>query len=365
MGKNMSMTSKERVMAMLNHQKPDRIPKFDGFWAEFAEKCFQELNIPAGTDLDDYFSIDIGIVVADETAFPTRTKTISQDSLGTISQNSWGCIVRNRPGTYFYEELDTIIKDKSDLDHIEFDSPYLDSRYGGFNAERFRNSRRCIFCKTGGPFLRSAHVRGKQNFLYDIAGDPEFAKALADRVAHHIAEIGKESLRRGDLYDTGLWIYDDMGSNLQPLMSPKSFERIFLPGYRHIVKSFKDAGAAKVVLHSDGNIEPLLDMIIDAGIDAINPVEPKAGLNIPGLKAKYGKKLAYIGGMCNAHVLPSGTFDEIEAQAREIIESARDGGVAIGAHSIGPDIPVKNYLRYHEFVMREGDFESHSMKLSK
>ncbi|MEK7397285.1 MAG: uroporphyrinogen decarboxylase family protein, partial [Candidatus Poribacteria bacterium] len=201
---------------------------------------------------------------------------------------------------------------------------------------------------------------GKTSFYEWKNTDPEFAKALADRVADHIAEIGKESLRRGDLYDTGLWIYDDMGSNLQPLMSPKSFEKIFLPGYRRMVKAFKSAGAAKVIMHSDGNIEPLLDMIIDAGIDGINPVEPKAGLNIPRLKAKYGKKLAYIGGMCNANVLPFGTYADIEAQAGEIIECAKDGGVAIGAHSIGPDISVKNYMHYHEFVMREGNFEAKS-----
>jgi len=350
------MTSKERVMTALNHQRPDRIPKFDGFWSEFATNCFRELNLPDGTNLDDYFDIDIGIVVADETAFPTRSKTISQDSKGTISQNSWGCIVRTQTGKYFYEELDTIIRDKWSLDSIEFDSPYLDFRYKGFDPERFRNSRLCIFCKTGGPFLRSAHVRGKQNFLIDIAGDPEFAKALADRVGDHITEVGKESLRRGELYGTGVWIYDDMGSNLQPLMSPNSFERIFLPAYRRMVKGYKDAGAAKVVLHSDGNIEPLLDMLIDAGIDAINPVEPKAGLNIPRLKAKYGKKLGYVGGMCNSIVLPRGTFAEIKSQAMEIIEVAKDGGVGIGAHSIGPDIPVENYLHYHETVMKYGDF---------
>lgn len=351
------MTSKERVMTMLNHQRPDRIPKFDSFWSEFAEKCYKELNLSTETNLEDYFCIDIGIVIADETAFPTKAKTISQTSGGVIYQNSWGCIVRSKPGTYFYEELDTIIKDKKDLDKIEFDSPYLDFRYRGFDPEKFKNSKRCIFCKTGGPFLRSAHIRGKQNFLMDIAGDPEFAKSLADKVGDHITEVGKESLCRGELYDTGVWIYDDMGSNLQPLMSPRSFEKIFLPAYRRMIKGYKDAGAKKVVLHSDGNIEPLLDMLIDAGIDAINPVEPKAGLNIPRLKAKYGNKLAYIGGMCNSIVLPKGTFTEIEAQAGEIIEAGKDGGVGIGAHSIGPDIPVRNYLHYHEFVMRRGVFE--------
>lgn len=188
----------------------------------------------------------------------------------------------------------------------------------------------------------------------DIAADPEFAKALADKVADHIIEIGKESLRRGELYDTGLWIYDDMAYNHQPLMSPDSFEKLFLPAYRRMIKAFKESGAAIVCLHSDGNIEPLLDMLTEAGIDAINPVEPKARMHIPSLKTKYGNKLAYIGGMCNAIVLPTGTHKEIGVQTLEIIEVAKDGGVLIGAHSIGPDIPVRNYMRYHELVMEKG-----------
>jgi len=352
------MTSKERVMTALNHQPPDRIPKFDSFWAEFRDNCIRELNLPEGTDINDYFNIDIAIVAANESPFPTRTETISTDSKETISRDGWGRIVRTRSGCYFYEELDFIIKEKKDVDRVKFDSPYLDSRYGGFNAEKFSSSGRCFFCKTGGPYIRSSFIRGKANFLMDIAGDPPFAKALADKVADHIIEIGKESLRRGNLYDTGLWIYDDMAGNLQSMMSPASFDKIFLPGYKRMVKTFKEAGAAKVCLHSDGNILPILDMLMDAGIDGINPVEPKAGLHIPTLKAKYGNKLAYIGGMCNSHVLPSGAPGEIETQAREIIEVAKDGGVAIGAHSIGPDIPVQNYMHYHRTVMREGIFNS-------
>jgi len=352
------MTSKERVMMALNHQPPDRIPKFDSFWSEFSNKCFQELNLPKGTNLSDYFKIDIAIAVANEAPFPTRTKTIKQDGNTTIALDAWGRVTRTRSGAYFYEELDAAIKEKKDLDKVEFDSPYLDSRYSGFlNTVNAYRDKRCVFCKTGGPYLRTSFMRGKANFLMDIASDPTFAKALADKVANHIIEIGKESLRRGNLYDTGLWIYDDMAYNHNPMMSPASFEKIFLPAYKRMVQAFKSVGAAKIVVHSDGNIGPILDMLIDAGIDGINPVEPKAGLHIPTLKAKYGKKLAYVGGMCNSLVLPRGTFEEIAKQTREIIEAAKDGGVAVGAHSIGPDIPVKNYLHYHQVVMEEGVFK--------
>jgi len=149
-----------------------------------------------------------------------------------------------------------------------------------------------------------------------------------------------------------------MAYNDAPLFSPAAFERVFLPAYRRMVAAFKGAGAAQVVLHSDGNIGPILEMLVDAGIDGYNPVEPKAGMWIPDLKARYGKRLALIGGMCNSHVLPEGPPDAIRDQARAIIEAGRDGGVMIGAHSIGPDIPVSHYLAYHRTVREEGVYRA-------
>ncbi len=349
------MTSKERVMTALNFQRPDRIPRFDNFWSEFKDECIKELGLSKDVDLTDYFGIDIAIAVADETPFPTKREVISEDKNYRIERDSWGRVIRTARSAYFYEELDVSIKNRSDLEKAVFDSPHLDSRYERFmRTVNALKDKRCVFCKTGGPYIRTSFLRGKAEFLMDIAGDPEFAKAMADRMADHIIEIGIESLRRGNLYDTGLWIYDDMAYNEGTMMSPASFERIFFPGYKRMVKAFKDAGAAKVILHSDGNIAPVLDMMIEVGIDGINPVEPRAGLHVPTLKEKYGTKLSLIGGMCNSLVLPSGTKAEIENQAAEIIEAGKDGGVVIGAHSIGPDVPVQNYIAYHETVMKKG-----------
>jgi uroporphyrinogen decarboxylase len=201
-----------------------------------------------------------------------------------------------------------------------------------------------VFGKIGGPYIRSSFVRGAQEYMYDIAGDPGFVKELAGRITEHVLDIAKEELRRGDLYDSGIWIYDDMAYNNASIMSPKSFYDIYYPCYVHLVRELKLSGAKKVILHSDGNIVDLLDMLIDTGIDGINPVEPKAGMNIKKLKRKYGKKLAYIGGMCNSVVLVNGPHESIVKQAREIIDEAQDGGIVIGSHSIGPDISVDNYL---------------------
>lgn len=352
------MDATERVMAALQHRVPDRIPTFDSFWPEFRDRCVTALGLPEDTDLASHFGIDIAIAVADETPWPTQARVLRQDGDVTVRRDGWGRTLETRRGTYFYRELATRIGGPPDLEAAAFDRPDLDRRYEGFMAQvaAARRAGRCVFCKTGGPFLRTTFFRGETAFLMDIARDEPFARALADRVADHIIQIGLESLRRGQLYDTGLWIYDDMAYNDAPLFSPASFERVFLPAYRRMVAAFKGAGAAKVVLHSDGNIGAILDMLVDAGIDGYNPVEPKAGMWIPDLKARYGRRLALIGGMCNSHVLPLGPAPAIRDQARAIIEAGRDGGVMIGAHSIGPDIPVENYLAYWETVRDEGSY---------
>jgi len=260
-------------------------------------------------------------------------------------------------GAFFSRELDVAVRHPHDLDRLEFEPASLPQRYTSFVRHvRAWSAQHCVFGKIGGPFLRTTFLRGELAFLMDIAADPDFARALADRVADHLIAIGLESLRRGQLHDTGLWIYDDMGNNRQPMMSPAAFARVVLPAYRRMVAAFRQAGAAHVVLHSDGNVLPLLDMLVEAGIDGLNPLEPRAGFHLPTLQRRYGRRLTLIGGMCNSQVLPQGPVARIEAQARQIVAAGRDGGVIIGAHSIGPDIPVRHYEAYRELVAREGQY---------
>jgi uroporphyrinogen decarboxylase len=192
----------------------------------------------------------------------------------------------------------------------------------------------------------------------DLADDVRFAQELAEKVGEHRIGIGLESLERGNLYDTGIWIFDDMGANTGPLFSPRAFEKVYFPVYKKMISSFKKAGTKKVILHSDGNILPFLDMLIEAGIDGINPVEHKAGMNVLKLKEKYGKKLSYLGGIDNAIILPQGNKKEIENHVRPILEAGREGGIAVGTHSVGDDISVETYDYYHYLVQKYGNYEA-------
>jgi uroporphyrinogen-III decarboxylase len=186
-------------------------------------------------------------------------------------------------------------------------------------------------------------VRGDANFLCDMAADPGFARELAGRIGRHLTEVGLEELRRWDLYDTGIWVFDDMASNQGPLFSPRTADAILVPVWADMVRAFKAAGAAKVILHSDGNIDLLLDRFIEIGFDGINPVEPKAGMDLPALRRRYGDRLALLGGLDNAHVLPRGDVAEVRRHVEAIVAAGREGGVVAGMHSVGPDISVGTY----------------------
>ncbi|MDA0709114.1 MAG: hypothetical protein O3B73_02770 [bacterium] len=350
-----NLTAKERVLAACRFERTDRMPRFDHFWDEAPDWIADIGGADAITD--------IKIWVPMEGAFVTRARTIEKRGLDHIFVDQWGATVRTRRGAAFSETLEVPIPVGTDIDRIQFDPPDLDMRYmRGRNAQeevrallKQDGEKFCTFGKTGGPYLRTAFVRGTEQFLMDIASDPPLARALSDKMATHLASIGVEQLRRWSLFDTGIWIYDDMANNRGPMFSPKSFERIFLPGYQLMIRAFKEAGARYVFLHSDGNVNPILDMLVDAGIDGLNPLEPRAGMNAAKLREQY-PRLILVGGMDNTETFIRGPIHKIESDARTLIDLGRDGGLVIGTHSICPETPREHVLAYHQVCMTYGAF---------
>jgi len=347
--------AKERVLNACSFRPPDRIPRFDIFW-EYPDTWRRRFGDP------DKLS-DILIWIPDETPLPSRARLLKEQDGWTCEVDGWGRTTRGRADAYFSETLAVPFPVGVDLASVQFDPPDLDERYlasHGSTAELQQSvqdakRRHCVFAKTGGPFLRTVFMRGEAQFLMDMAGDPPLARALAEKVAAHLTAIGVEALRRLELQDTGIWIYDDMACNSGPMFSPATFERVLLPAYRSMIRAYKHAGARYVFLHCDGDVRPLLDMLIDAGIDGAHPLERRAGVHIAQVRRRH-PRLILVGGMCNSDTLVNGPISRIEAEAREIIDLGRGGGVVIGSHSIGRDIPIEHYAAYDRVCRTYGDF---------
>ncbi|MBI4024376.1 MAG: hypothetical protein HY360_05305 [Verrucomicrobia bacterium] len=347
------MTSKERTLAAIRFDRPDKIPiwqpYFDpGFvrqWQRF--KGVGEEMHPLG-----HYRHDVGILMGDERFFPSQAGFLRQEGEHEISNNGWGCVVRSRPGTYFSEEIDRALKTPNDLERLAFEPASLPSRYNGLE-ERAREAREtglCAFTKLGGLYIRTHFMRGEDKLLVDMA-DPAsagFCNALFDRVTEHFTQMALETLKRTQTYDTGLFVYDDMAGVNSPMFSPRMFARYFLPRYQRIIASCRKAGCQHFFIHSDGNVSPLLDLFIAAGFEGVNPLEPRCNPGLAELRAKYGKKLVLTGGICNTEILPRNNRKEIESHLRPLIKLAQDGGVILGMHSAFKELPPEAY----DFAMR-------------
>ena len=355
--KSESLTGHDRVMMALNFQEPDRVPRYEGFWEEFVDAWRSEKGLGAEADPIDYYGIDLIVVAADETAWPTRAGVVEQRGGETIERSGWGLLHRTAQDSKFFEQIEPALTERVDPDTLTFDDPLLDSRYeeAGKMADQYRG-RCAVFCKTGGPYLRASWMRGTTNFLLDIAEDPDWVRAFVDRVTDNMLQVGVEQISRYGLQSTGIGIFDDIATNRGPIMGVKSYERIFYPSLCKMVRAYKEAGAAKVFHHCDGYVEDVLDLWVAAGIDAAHPLEARTGLDVLKIREKYDGRLAIIAGLDNCGVLPGGDREQVREHVLHALRAGRGGGLVLAAHSIGPDISVQTYDYVAELCREYGTY---------
>ena len=347
------MTGKERVLAAFEYREADRVPRFwNCFWDEFTG-AFQT-RFP-GADPMAHFGNDMDVVVADETLWPSRASVVSEDGDERIVRDGWGRLNRVRTGGSFSQTIEVALPERVDPATLVFDDPRMDSRYERYFDDAYQRER-LLLCKTGGPYLRTAFLRGEEQFWIDVKDDPDWVRALVDRVVDHLIVVGVESIRRWNMQDTGIEINDDVAANWGPFVGPKIYEDLFLPALKRMVKAYKEAGAQYVMHHADGNVLPLLDMWVEAGVDAINPVEYRSGMDAVALREQYGDKLVLVGGLDNCDILPRGDRAEVRDHVLHLLEAGRGGGYILGPHSIGPDISVDTMLYVLELLEERGAY---------
>lgn len=353
------MKPKERVMTTFDFKKADRLPRYEIFRGDFISNWRRKKNLPETADIYDYYKkIDIGDIFRpseSEGPFFSRRKIEKRNGNIYYERDDWGRLLKKRESAYFFKEVEVAIKQKSKLDKIDFESPNLDGRYISIQKNlAHRKKRFALVCGVLGLYMACSRLRGEVQFLMDTAEDASFSRQIAYKVMNFTKEMGLSVLARSDSWETAIWVYDELASRNAPMISPDTFSKIFLSPYKEMINSWKSEGVKNVILHCDGNSLPLLDLLIEAGFTGIQSLDPTAGMPSPMVKKKYGNRLILIGGMCNIITLPKGSCEDIENQAKSIVEVAKDGGIIIGTHSIDGDIPVENYDFYYS-VMNKYD----------
>ena len=200
--------------------------------------------------------------------------------------------------------------------------------------------RRAIFFIARDAYFNPAHLRGVEQFLMDIVLNPRFVHDLIEVCQSHDLPLIKRAVEAGaEIIIFG----DDYADKNAPFMSPRHFEQLFLPGLKKAVETAHEAGAY-VIKHTDGNIEPILDMIVSTGVDGLHPLEPAAGMSLGKVRERYGNRICLCGNVDCGPLLTWGTPGEVTATVRECFrDAARDGAYILSSsNSIHSSVKPEN-----------------------
>jgi uroporphyrinogen decarboxylase len=220
-------------------------------------------------------------------------------------------------------------------------------------VERFKGQK-ATFWLMRGVFVRSWRLIGMTNYMTSIYADPEFLHSLSEMMMEfNLAQL--ELLVEAGL--DVLVIEDDIAMDKGPMVSLDHF-KLFINHYnRQIVERAHEKGL-KVVRHSDGNLWPLLDVLIESGYDGINPLEPQAGMAMKEVKAYCGDKLCLLGNIDSVDLLPNGNSEQVE---QAVIQTIRDGAAGGGliicsSNSLHPGVNPENCITMFKAVRKHGQY---------
>ncbi|MBU4366232.1 MAG: uroporphyrinogen decarboxylase family protein, partial [Kiritimatiellae bacterium] len=188
-------------------------------------------------------------------------------------------------------------------------------------VHRYKGHRAICFHHRA-AFMWSAYLMGMDNILADFLLEPEKVEIVLDKVLKTNIAVIRRAIRAGaEIIVLG----DDYAHNLGPMMSSELFRHFLLPRLKKMVEAIHEEGAL-CIKHSDGNIYPLLEMIVSAGPDGINPIEPAAGMDLKTVKHLVGDQVCLVGNIDCAYLLPFGTPAQARDTVRQAIADAGTGG---------------------------------------
>ncbi len=381
------MTPKERVLATINHQEPDRVPIVLGVSnaTGIKMKPYRALKQLIGVNAEDRYLYDwpeLGTAAPDE---ETLTR-LGVDVRGVLDLepdwvleknrsrpphsdyvDSWGSGAKEvTPGEWF--PMVTPLAAATTTEEIErYDWPDMDdpTRVAHVAEQAAALAAENEYAILATPWLlfpleRAFAMQGMDTFLMNLAMYPDFAEALLWKIeelcktlmGHFLAALGENV----DIIKVG----DDLGTQESLLMSPQMYRQILKPVHADFLRFIKGRTGAKVLFHTDGDVFPLVDDLIEIGVDILNPIQTSAGkmANLEELKGRYGQDLIFCGGIDTSRVLPHGSPEDVRREVKRVIETLGvGGGLMIGAvHTVMNDVPAENVLAMVEAVEEFGHY---------
>jgi uroporphyrinogen decarboxylase len=369
----MPNASRERVLRAFERKEPDRVP-FDlgSKGSSLALKAYDELKKHLNVDLPtEVLDQRLGLAKIAEPIlrqFNIDTRYVyfraskswepKADPVNDTFIDEWGGTLKRPEGGFYYDHVDHPIKE-ANLEVIkrhQFPDPDDPSRYQGLKEEAK------VFYDQGfavGTYIKGVSetmwiLRGIENVFVDMTLNQDFYHALAARTADVLARMVENFFAEVGDYVQYLCVTCDLGTQQNLMISPQTYKDFVRPYEKRIYDAVKKNSKAKVAHHSCGAIFKLIPLLIESGVDILNPVQTSAnGMDTKALKREYGQDLSFWGGIDTQNILAGGTPEMVTAEVKRVMTDLGPGGLLLGpSHDIQAFTNPANVVALYQTALK-------------
>lgn len=341
------MTPKERVRAALEHRDTDRVPTTMQC-VETAWKNLQEyLGVETVEEVLQHFEIDTRIMDIPPYTGPLPDPFVNENGekvythpFGYQYINKWNGVEYN---CHIISQPYDVIKTFEDLEHFD----------GWFNPDNFdynavtqfvkKHEDKAIRIGWPGPYQVFTLLYNTEEFYVNMYEEPELVKAMLNKFCKITYEVYERMYEAANNKIDLIRCCDDYGTQISTLFSPSMWNEFFAENTKMFVQQAHRHGAF-YMQHSCGAVRPIITNLIQCGIDALEPIQKVAGMEVEGLKKDFGEKICFQGGVDTQHILPHGTPDDVYKETTRVIKALynKGGYILCGSQDFEGDVPPEN-----------------------
>jgi uroporphyrinogen decarboxylase len=363
----------DRMRKSLAHEEGDRVPVSDFFWGSFLRRWREELGLAKDADIYRYYDLDWQVTLPNMDPRIRAFEIIRESEDEVVVRTGFGAVLCKKfdqamPGFLSFETATLEM-----LEQLQFDDPWDERRFfragdnqlAGVGDGFERNSpawtetvRRLhpdfpVFGSVCEAHEMLWRITGNENLLLWMGEAPERLARQVERVGRFCVELARAQIRAADGLLDGMVIWGDVAYCKSMLFSPAYWRRWFKPVVRELCAVCRDAGIP-VIYHGCGNARRIFEDLIECGIDAYNPLEAKAGLDVVELRREFGHRLGFCGNM-DARAWADAPLEELTAAVLRKLNAARGGGYIFQSdHSVPGNVSAARYEHVLDLVRRYG-----------
>jgi uroporphyrinogen decarboxylase len=373
------MKSRERFRCALNHIEGDRIP------IDLGSDLHNGIHEKAYERLLNYLGMDDEIVIYDQMQHLAVVKQEVKERLHTDTRyifanasssyefrreddgswlDEWG--IRRKTVGLYDESFQFPLSgcDMKSIKNFKMPDPGDRARFTGLEKKAENLYETTEYALIGGSpcslFYLSSEFVGFQEYMEKLLTEQDTIIKLIDRLLDWELEFMENYLSKIGKYIEMVWIGDDWGTQIGPIINPVLFRKIFVPRYKELCKFIKSKADVKIALHSCGSVFWALKDFADMGIDVVHPLQGDAANmdDAQKIKDEYGDRLVFYSNLRNQSILPNGSPEDVENDVKRKVKALAVGGgyILSGGHNIQADVPPENILAMVDAALKYGKF---------